>query len=45
MILCDHNFSADLVFENKRTREGTILEIEVCLDQIEPEKKTGGKTN
>ena len=42
MILWDHTFSTDralehsrtdLVFENKRTREGTIVEIGICLDQ------------
>ena len=42
MILWDHTFSTDrslehtrtyLVFENKRTREGIIVEIGICLDQ------------
>ena len=40
MILWDHTFSTDrslghtrpdLVFENKRTREGTIVEIGICF--------------
>ena len=42
MILWNHTFSTDrslehtkpdLVFETKRTREGTIVEIGICLDQ------------
>ena len=42
MILWDHTFHTDhsledtrpdLVFEKKRTREGTIVEIGICLDQ------------
>ena len=42
MVLWDHTFSTDrslehmrpyLVFENKRTREGTTVEIGICLAQ------------
>ena len=49
MILWDHTVSmdsslehtgSDLLFENKRTREGTLYNIGICL-----EKYGGGKTN